>query len=68
MAIVIKDGWHKWGSYSLYVEGGRVLRGTTDGWDAKTVYAYKWNPSVKAWIKGQPKLGTLKRSTAWKMA
>lgn len=67
MKKTIADGWHKWGIYDLYVEDGRVLRGTTKGWDAKTVYAYKWTPSINAWVKGQPKLGTLKRSAAWEM-
>lgn len=65
MKKAIADGWHKWGTYDLYVEGGRVLRGTTgEGASYRTVYPYKRTPAGE-WSKGTPKLATIKRSSAW---
>jgi hypothetical protein len=66
MKKIITDGWHKWGNYDLYTEGGRVLRGTTKGRDVRTVYPYKRNPRG-GWDKGTPLYSTLRRSSAWKM-
>lgn len=66
MKKIITDGWHEYGIYDLYIEGGRVLRGTTKGWNAKTVYPYKRNPRG-GWDKGTPLYSTLRRSSAWKM-
>ena len=66
MKKTITDGWHEWGDYDLYIEGGRVLRGTTKGWDARTVYPYKRN-RAGGWDKGTPLYSTYRRSSAWKM-
>lgn len=38
----VKDGWHRVYGHDVYVEDGRVLRGTTtDG--QNTTYPYRWN-------------------------
>lgn len=46
----IRDGWHVICGYHVYVESGRVIRGMTEGWQAKTIYPYRvhyvWRDSI----------------------
>ncbi len=39
----IRDGWHKVAGYDVFVEGGKVLRGTIgSGTSYRTGYPYKY--------------------------
>ena len=39
----MKDGWHKVYGEDVYIEDGKVLRGTTGhGFTYRTTYPYRW--------------------------
>lgn len=43
----INDGWHKIAGYDVYVEGGRVLRGTKTDYNGYEVSAYPYRRNAR---------------------
>ena len=47
-----KDGWKTVYGLSVYVEGGRVIRGTLGacgGFEYRTAYPYRWDQRLGCW-------------------
>lgn len=47
---MIKDGWHTIAGESVYVENGRIVRGTKNN-DTLPAYVYRWDRGAGCWIK-----------------
>lgn len=46
-----KSGWYKINYYSVYVEGGKVIRAVLDGTgQATTLYPYRFNKRLGCWV------------------
>lgn len=40
----MKDGWHTIAGFNVYVEDGKIRRGTVgEGTDYRTAWPYRWN-------------------------
>ena len=47
----VKDGWHTITGYDVFVEDGRVVRGTAgSGYNLHTVYPYRYNRGLRCWV------------------
>lgn len=58
----LREGWHTIGDGSLevWVEKGRVTRGTFNG--IVPVYPYRFNAKLDVWERHEPTLSTLRRA------
>ena len=46
----IRDGWHNICGYSVYVDGGYILRGTkAEG--TLPAWVYRWNRQMGCWVR-----------------
>lgn len=46
----MKDGWHTIAGYSVFVEGGMIVRGMKNS-DTLPAYVYRWSKSLNCWTK-----------------
>ena len=64
----VKDGWHVVKGYNVYVEGGKILRGTKKDSNGQLVpaYPYKWESAYNAWCNGTPTVSAF-RGDSWEL-
>lgn len=46
----MRDGWHTIAGHDVYIEGGRIIRGTKNAGQLPA-YVYRWSRGAGCWIK-----------------